>query len=55
MISFLCAVWLLYHIISEQCCMWRAQYQGYKKKKKNKKNTTDFNGKETSKKYCQTN
>lgn len=34
MISFLCAVWLLYHIISEQCCIWYAQHQGYKEKKK---------------------
>lgn len=34
MISFLCAAWLLYHIISEQCCIWHAQYQGCKEKKK---------------------
>lgn len=34
MISFLCAVWLFYHIIAEQCYIWRAQYQGYKEKKK---------------------
>lgn len=33
MISFLCAGWLLYHIIAEQCCIWRAQHQGYKEKK----------------------
>lgn len=34
MISFLCVLWLLYHIISEQCYIWRAQHQGYKEKKK---------------------
>lgn len=54
MISFLWAVWLFYHIIAEQCCIWHAQHQGYKEKR-NKKNTTDFNGKEASKKSCQKN
>lgn len=34
MISFLCAAWLLYHIIAEQCCIGYVQYQGYKEKKK---------------------
>lgn len=34
MISFLCLVWLLYHIIVEQCCIGYVQYQGYKGKKK---------------------
>lgn len=34
MISFLCVVWLLYHIIAEQCQIGYAQYLCYKEKKK---------------------
>lgn len=43
MISFLCVLWLLYHIIAEQCCIWRAQHQGYKKVTKKKKKQEEYN------------